>query len=49
LVIGGDMRGTIKGVLAEELKNSIRMKKNYEAELKKLPKGSLVVKKNKRT
>lgn len=35
------MRGVIKGVLAEELKNSLRMKKNYEAALRQLPPGSL--------
>jgi hypothetical protein len=33
---------SIKGVLNEELKNSIRMQKIYERELAKLPKGSLV-------
>ena len=32
----------IKGVLREELENSLRMKKRYEQELAKLPKGSLV-------
>lgn len=32
----------IKGVLKEELANSLRMKKLYEQELAKLPKGSLV-------
>ncbi len=37
--------GAIKGVLREELKNSLQMKKNYERELAKLPKGSLVKKK----
>ncbi len=37
------MRGIIKGVLAEELQNSLRMKKEYEAALKKLPKGCMVV------
>lgn len=37
------MRGVIKGVLAEELQNSLRMKKEYEAALKKLPKGCLAV------
>lgn len=35
----------IKGVLREELENSIRMKKDYERELVKLPKGSLIKKK----
>ena len=39
------MRGVIKGALAEELKNSLRMKKEYEAALRKLPKGCLAVKK----
>ncbi len=37
--------GVIKGVLREELENSIRMKGDYEKELVKLPKGSLVKKK----
>jgi hypothetical protein len=32
----------IKSVLKEELANSLRMKKRYERELAKLPKGSLV-------
>jgi hypothetical protein len=36
--------GVIKGVLKEELKNSLQMKKDYERELGKLPKGSLVKK-----
>lgn len=31
----------IKGVLKEELKNSLQLKKAYERELAKLPKGSL--------
>jgi len=35
----------IKGVLREELENSIRMKKKYEAELSNLPVGSLIKKK----
>jgi len=35
----------IKGVLKEELANSIAMKRNYENELARLPKGSLVIKK----
>jgi len=35
----------IKGVLEEELQNSIRMKKQYERALSELPKGSLVEKK----
>ena len=37
--------GVIKGVLREELENSIRMKSDYERELAKLPKGSLIKKK----
>jgi len=37
------MRGVIKGVLAEELRNSLRMRKEYEAALRKLPKGCLAV------
>ena len=32
----------IKSVLREELQNSLRMKKQYDRELAKLPKGSLV-------
>ena len=36
--------GVIKGVLKEELNNSLRMQASYERELKKLPKGSLVKK-----
>ena len=39
------MRGVIKGVLAEELRNSRRMKVRYEAELRRLPKGCIVAKK----
>lgn len=35
----------IKGVLKEELDNSIRMKERYEKELEKLPVGSLIKKK----
>ena len=35
----------IKGVLREELENSLRMKEDYERELAKLPKGSLIKKK----
>jgi len=35
----------IKGVMREELANSLQMKKDYERELAKLPKGSLVKKK----
>jgi len=34
----------IKGILEEELQNSLRMKKQYEKALKKLPKGCLVKK-----
>jgi len=37
--------GVIKGVLKEELENSLRMKSAYERELAKLPKGSLIKKK----
>ncbi len=37
--------GVIKDVLKEELDNSLRMKENYERELAKLPKGSLIKKK----
>ena len=37
--------GVIKGVLKEELENSQRMKTDYERELAKLPKGSLIKKK----
>ncbi len=37
--------GVIKSVLREELSNSLRMKKGYDRELSKLPKGSLVRKK----
>jgi hypothetical protein len=39
------MRGVIKGVLAEELENSLRMKKEYEKALKNLPEGCLSMKK----
>jgi len=39
------MKGLIKGVLAEELDNSLRMKKRYTEELDKLPKGCLARKK----
>jgi len=35
----------LKGVLREELGNSLRMKKSYERELARLPKGSLITKK----
>lgn len=34
----------IKGVMREELENSLQMKKDYERELAKLPKGSLIKK-----
>jgi len=34
----------IKGVLSEELENSLRMKRDYERELAKLPKGTLIKK-----
>jgi len=34
----------IKGVLREELENSLQMKKDYERELARLPKGSLIKK-----
>ncbi len=37
--------GPIKGVLKEELSNSLRMAKGYERELHKLGKGSLIKKK----
>ena len=39
------MRGIIKGVLAEELDNSLRLKREYEAALRKLPKGCLAKRK----
>ena len=39
------MKGLIKGVLAEELHNSLRMKKRYIEELDKLPKWCLARKK----
>lgn len=39
------MRGVIKGALAEELNNSLRMKKGYESALAKLPRGCLSIKK----
>lgn len=35
----------IKGVLKEELENSLRMQKRFEQELLKLPKGSMVARK----
>ncbi len=37
--------GVIKGALKEELNNSLQMKKSFERELAKLPKGSLIKKK----
>lgn len=36
--------GVIKGVLKEELKNSLRMKRGYESAIEKLPKGAIVSK-----
>jgi chaperonin cofactor prefoldin len=39
------MKGLIKGVLSEELSNSLRMKKKYAQELAKLPKWCLARKK----
>jgi len=39
------MRGVIKGVLAEELENSLRMKREYEEALKRLPQGCLAKRK----
>lgn len=39
------MRGVIKGALAEELENSLRMEKEYEEALEMLPKGCISVKK----
>jgi len=39
------MKGVIKGVLAEELQNSLRMEKEYKFALNKLPKGCLSLKK----
>ena len=38
------MRGVIKGALAEELVNSLRMQKGYENALNKLPRGCLSAK-----
>lgn len=38
------MKGVIKGVLAEELENSLRMKREYEKALRKLPQGCLSAK-----
>ncbi len=37
--------GVIKGVLKEELNNSLRMKQAYEKELAKIPRGTIVKKK----
>ena len=37
------MRGVIKGVLAEELENSLRMEKGYKSALGKLPQGCLAM------
>ena len=39
------MRGVIKGVLAEELENSLRMSKEYNQALSELPQGCLAVRK----
>jgi len=39
------MRGVIKGVLAEELENSLRMKREYEEALRRLPQGCLAKRK----
>ena len=39
-----DEMGLIKGVLKEELENSLRLKENYNKELKKRPGGSIVEK-----
>jgi hypothetical protein len=38
------MRGVIKGALAEELENSLRMKKEYEIAQANLPRGCLAIK-----
>ena len=43
MVTEGDVMA-IKEVLREELENSLRMEKGYKAELRKLPKGSLIKK-----
>ena len=43
--INGIPMKVIKSVLKEELANSLAMQKNYERELAKLPKGSLIKKK----
>jgi len=42
MVIDWSVVMSIKGVLREELQNSLRMKERYEEELAKLPHGSLV-------
>lgn len=42
--MGRGMRGVIKSALAEELDNSLRMKKEYEIALRKLPKGCIAIK-----
>lgn len=34
--------GVIRGVLKEELKNSLRMKKGYERAIRKLPRGAII-------
>jgi hypothetical protein len=39
------MPGVIKGILEEELQNSLRIRKDYESALSKLPQGCLVEKK----
>jgi hypothetical protein len=38
------VKGVIKGALSEELRNSLRMRKEYESALKNLPQGCLVAK-----
>lgn len=40
----GNKMGIIKDILREEMENSLRMKENYERELAKLPRGSLIKK-----
>ncbi|HWP91835.1 MAG TPA: hypothetical protein VNN20_06525 [Thermodesulfobacteriota bacterium] len=35
----------LKDILREELRNSLQMKKRYESELRKLPRGSLIKRK----
>ncbi|MFH1753238.1 MAG: hypothetical protein ABH875_03550 [Candidatus Omnitrophota bacterium] len=37
-------KGVIKGALAEELRNSLRMQKEYEEALRSLPKGCISIK-----